>query len=344
MANKRCPTTRLEGSSKKQRLESKKTKASSSNEAPSPPASLAVNGISKESWEALEASQDNIPRFLFRAFGEKSGGDSRLNTRGAIIPRGFLGGKKPTNIYEIRHLRHMVEGHYIGRHVKTEFSSWAACITAARGCASHTKYIAIIDRTLLAPHVKIYHIPDLDKHVIRREADRGSHEYLAYGPISGPALHCVAYRDIENREFYSLSGRSYGTPYSLLKPEIFLNVEKRVIAAKNLASLFRPSHDQRPDIIIALTAAFSSLCYCGPYKGSSRKPDKNILTQLLIHLHDELKVVKLPSKSSKKLGLVNSRMYTREFPQLRQLVALLKSIEDGIRNDKRNKRKVARKT
>lgn len=205
-------------------------------------------------------------------------------------------------------------------------------IIVVEGCASHTKYIAIIDRTLLAPHVKIYHVPDLMKHVAHSEGPRGDHEYLAYGPIGGPALHCVAYQDIEKWGFYSLSGYSYGTPTSLFNREIFTNVDKRVIAAKNLARLFRPRHDRRPDIIIALTAAFSSLCYCGPYEGSSSQLDKNILSQLLIHLHHELRIFKLRSMSSKELGLVNGRMYTTRFLQLQQLVALLQSIEDGIRN------------
>ena len=81
---------------------------------------------------SLIASQEKLPRFLFRAFGARSGGDYRLNTQYRITPRGFLRGKKPTNIYNISNLGNMVERHYRGQSVSTEFSSWAACIEIAR--------------------------------------------------------------------------------------------------------------------------------------------------------------------------------------------------------------------
>ncbi|KAI1086308.1 hypothetical protein F5B19DRAFT_479746 [Rostrohypoxylon terebratum] len=96
-----------------------------------------ASGISEESRKALEDSQESLPRFLFRAFGRRSGGDSRLNTPSRIIPRGFLGGKTPTDIYDIPNLKYMVDCHYRGGRIDTEFSSWAACITVA--CKFHVE-------------------------------------------------------------------------------------------------------------------------------------------------------------------------------------------------------------
>ncbi|KAI1205493.1 uncharacterized protein F4807DRAFT_471038 [Annulohypoxylon truncatum] len=303
---------------------------------PKPPSNLAMNGLSKEDWKALEASQEKLPRFLFRAFGRKSGGNARLNKVTGIVPRGFLKGKKPTNIYDIPYLHGMICNHYQGgRRYNTEFSSWAACITIAIFTVNYgtcKEYVAIIDRTLLAPHVKIYHVPDLFENIGPKRCCRGFHEYLAYGPINGPALHCVSYRDIINNGYHSVAGHSYQI-HSFSRP-IFENVDNRVTTAKKLASLFRPSHDKRPDIIIALTAAFASLSFCGPGTTSSGIVNKELLESLLYYLHDELNTIKSPPAGYKQLALVNSNMYTYGFPQLQQMVALLGSIEDEIRNYK----------
>ncbi|KAI1088288.1 hypothetical protein F5B19DRAFT_472196 [Rostrohypoxylon terebratum] len=127
--------------------------------------------------------------------------------------------------------------------------------------------------------------------------------------------------------YYSLAGRSYGISPSLFNPKIFGDMNERVPTAKKLASLFRPIHDPRPDIIIiALTAAFSCLCPHSP----GTLPE--IYNLLLIHLHDELDFVQLPLASSGTLGLVNTRMYTRQPAQLKQLVSLLQWIEADIRS------------
>ncbi|KAI1387979.1 uncharacterized protein F4822DRAFT_430729 [Hypoxylon trugodes] len=225
-----------------------------------PPTTLLDIGISIEDWKMLEESQKNLPRFLFRAFGSKSGGDPRLNTRSGIIPRGFLDSKTPTNMYENRHLWYIIDRHLGGVDINTDFSSWASCITMALKYANIASYVAIIDVTLLAPHVKIYHVLDLYR--VKLAKDEYPQEYLAYGPISGPAFHCVNMEDIKNTAYYSLAGRSYGTD-GYFDGDIYEDPGKRVATAKKLASLFRPNHDKRPDIIIALTAAFSSLPYCG---------------------------------------------------------------------------------
>ncbi|KAI2468655.1 hypothetical protein F4781DRAFT_432178 [Annulohypoxylon bovei var. microspora] len=288
------------------------------------PATLAAHGLSKKDWEALEASQNELPRFLFRAFGAKSGGNARLNTKTGIIPRGFLGGEKPTHMYDIFNLRDMIASHLCGYHVNTHFSSWAACITIAMADGADMEYIGIIDRTLLDPHVKIYRVPDLAKAGLFGSSIFHS-EYLAYGPISGPAFHCVAHSKITSRGYYSLAGRSFGV--DSFDMSIYADMDKRVAAAKKLASLFRPSRDKRPDIIIALTAAFSTLSYCGFDTGEGNELNKKLLEKLIAHLHNELKAFKSSSEDYKNAALVNSNMYTAKYPQLQQLVLQLESIE-----------------
>ncbi|KAI1411051.1 hypothetical protein F5Y13DRAFT_191638 [Hypoxylon sp. FL1857] len=291
-----------------------------------PPESLAALGLSKEMWEYLEASQQNLPRFLFRAFGTYSGGDPRLNTADGITPRGFLKGKKPTNIYEIPRLGEMVQRHVTGGTIATDFSSWAPCISFALANASQHAYVGIIDVTLLAPHVKIYHVTDLVDAGIC--ADNYPYEYLAYGPINGPAFHCVAYSAAIGRDYSTLAGHAYKN--SNFDKSIYTDLDKRVSTAKKLAALFRPDRDKRPDIIVALTAAFSSLAYSGYDK--SRALNQGLYDQLIIHLSDELEDVKLPPIGSKHPGLVNHKMYTYKFPQLQQLVVLLGAIENRIKS------------
>ncbi|KAI1374467.1 hypothetical protein F4677DRAFT_447459 [Hypoxylon crocopeplum] len=293
------------------------------------PEGLGALGLSIKQWRDLEASQETLPRFLFRGFGPTSGGgiDPRLNTTTGIIPHGFLGGKKPTNIYEIRGLIKMIDGHLYGQTVTTDFSSWAACITVAMRY-SRNSHVAVIDRKLLAPHVKIYHVPNLNRAGLCLHSI--PYEYLAYGPIDGPAFHCVAYSDIIGAGFSSLSGRSYRNRN--FDDGVYRDVDKRVVAAKRLASLFRPANNQCPDMIIALTAAFASLIYAGYGRGEIL--DKELLRELVTHLRNELKVVKLPPADSKQLALVNQKMYVRRYPQLKQLVLLVASMEENIRSNK----------
>lgn len=114
-----------------------------------PPPTLTALGLSKEQWEDLEgkypsretddrkfpdiciASQEALPRFLFRGFSPSSGGDSRLNTTTRIIPHAFIGGKQPTNIYDIPRLKKNIDDHVCGRIGKSEFSSWTSWLAKA---------------------------------------------------------------------------------------------------------------------------------------------------------------------------------------------------------------------
>ncbi|KAL7621892.1 hypothetical protein AAE478_007392 [Parahypoxylon ruwenzoriense] len=221
----------------------------------------------------------------------------------------------------------MVAGHLSGRtSIKSCFSSWAACLSVATVFArgrGNRSYVAIIDTALLSPHVKIYHVPKL------REAGICHHhipvEYLAYGPINGPAFHCVAYDDIFAGNFASLAGRSYrNTSFDW---SIYGHLDKRVAAAKKLASLFCPNPKERPDIIIALTTAFSSLVHCGPVMMLAKMTlDKKLFGELIVHLAHEIKNAMVSTTGPKKPGLVNPLMY-RELPQLKQMVLLLERIE-----------------
>ncbi|KAI1134101.1 hypothetical protein F5Y05DRAFT_399686 [Hypoxylon sp. FL0543] len=218
------------------------------------------------------------------------------------------------------HLRGTIQAHLTGAYVTTIFSSWAACITLAIRFASSLGYIAIIDTNLLAPHVTVYHVPDLWK--LYPAAGVYTHEYLAdYFTLAG------------------MAGRYAGgyLPHNgvLYNDYVYKDLDKRVAAAKRLATIFRPAHDKRPDIIIALTAAFSSLrdLACLLFDaGDGKQLNESLYEKLIVHLSDELEDVKLPPPDSKTPGLVNRKMYVGKYWQLQQLVLLLGAIEDRIRS------------
>ncbi len=183
-------------------------------------------------------------------------------------------------------------------------------------------YIALIDRKLLDPHVKIYPVDDLYEAKLARVNYQD--EYLAYGPISGPAFSCVPFKAIREGGFYTLAGQSY-RHNRRFDMAVYKSLDQRIALAKTMAARFRPAHDKRPDIIIALTAAFSSMC-CAAYPISI-----DHLRHLMAHLGDEIKEMKLPPVGSEELSLANYKMKTFRYRQLSQYLDLLKGIERSVR-------------
>ncbi|KAI0378991.1 hypothetical protein F5Y04DRAFT_283361 [Hypomontagnella monticulosa] len=284
-----------------------------------PPPTLAALGLSEEQWEDLEASQEALPRFLFRGFSPSSGGDSRLNTTTRIIPHAFIGGKQPTSIYDIPQLKRNIDDHVCGRIGNSEFSSWTSWLAKAMHYArrSQRSYVAMIDRKLM-PNVKIYHVPDLyNAELVTIKKDW---EYLVYGPVSGPGLYCVAYTDIMNAGYRLLAGVSRDGTF--LKTLAFESVRAKVGVAKNLARMFC---DKYPDVVVALTAAFCCEDLCDTQNRASERSNKKLIRELIACLGDELKSL------SKEVDLVNPKMYVGPYPQLKQLVVRLQNIEGWIK-------------
>lgn len=194
--------------------------------------------------------------------------------------------------------------------------------------ASDRSYIAIIDRALLAPHVKIYRVPDLCKAglcgVARAQDYIEDHdrEYLAYGPINGPAFHCVKYEDFQN---------GYGNLYH---SQIYDEHPSRTVAkARQLAELFRPPHDERPDIIIALTVIFSCLQFDGVMdKRPNILKKEELLNTLVLYLRRELESINLPPVGNNKLALINPNMYVGTHRHLQQTVHSWRCIEEKVRS------------
>lgn len=242
----------------------------------------------------------------------------------------------------------MVDSHLRWCHnVVTEFSSWAADLswTLDQGgiyMGSGDLTIAIIDTTRLADHVKVYHTRDLKRAGI---AERSfSYEYLLYGPISGPAYHCVEWKDLPQQDIRTIRGVGATTDNSEAGNTAIDSSEpagkhhrlreEDIVAAKNFATCLRRPDDNRPDVIIAITAA--ALCV-QPRWGDSGTIDDADLALLRLHLSDELKQLQLPATDREPGCLVNPKTHKKHHPKLRQTVKLLMAIQDKVRAKDRDR-------
>ncbi|KAI0104582.1 hypothetical protein F4814DRAFT_455858 [Daldinia grandis] len=296
-------------------------------EASKKPELFAAHGLTKRDWERLEASQGRVPRFLFRCFGPKSGGNPDLNTINGIIPRGFLDGDKPTDMYMTDRLGEMIIDHIEVLETRTIFSSWSSCITNAIENASDKSYVAIIDRELLAPHVKVYRVLDLceaglcGSSGVENYAEDYDLEYLAYGPINGPGFHCVKYEDFRIRHEDLYYRRIYDEDPC-----------RTVAKARQLAGLFRPAHDERPDIVIALTVLFLCLHFDGVKDERVRILEDGLLDAVVLCLRRELQSISLPPVNCGPFPLICPEMYTGPHRHLQQTVHLWRCIEGKVRS------------
>ncbi|RYP43424.1 hypothetical protein DL768_009939 [Monosporascus sp. mg162] len=158
-------------------------------------------------------------------------------------------------------------------------------------------FIAIINMTLLVPHVKVYYTPELHAAGISDAAY--CYEYLVYGPIGFPTYHCVELVDMSKQNFEVIRG---------------LFFPKSATTSKNTATFFRRPKDGRPDIVIAMTAAF--LVLQDRWEEWEVLSDSNwVLVQT--HLAEEFKAVRLPAFRPDAAGPANPNTNTTNLPKLR---------------------------
>ncbi|KAI4670652.1 uncharacterized protein J4E88_009744 [Alternaria novae-zelandiae] len=147
--------------------------------------------------------RNRVPRYLFRAFDESSGGGREFSVINAteIIPRGYMNGRQVTGFYEKpeKELHAMVQAHFSAdEDVLTEFSSWAASLHTVL-CYAHTcsleygdVHVAVIDREKLDGEVRIWWVP----HLLDPGEYHGEHEYLAHGCIRGKGYTAVPFKNL----------------------------------------------------------------------------------------------------------------------------------------------------
>ncbi|KAI1654227.1 hypothetical protein F4813DRAFT_399147, partial [Daldinia decipiens] len=268
--------------------------------------------------------------FLFRSFCSSSGGGySYLNTTTGIIPHSFLNGETPTTIYDIYNLKQMIDGHLCGFRVRSAFSSWAADLhIAIRFLRDQSGYIAIIDTKILMDYVKIYHVKALfDAGLASGLYD---HEYLVYGPITGPAYHCVKYLDITRVGLYLTSMgaclRSIPNAFTPVSTLSEGDMSRLMIQVREVALLFRRPGDSQLDAVIAVAAII-----IGDLFGITSSRDiEYFYYSMLRYFPHELQVFQSSTVTSifGRPRLVNPKTYTTpEYPQLKHAINALRALE-----------------
>lgn len=267
------------------------------------------------------ARQSSLPRFFFRGFDANSGGgfDPRLNSKEGIVPHGFLGGLRPTNMYTIPALSTMINAHLRESHsIQSRFSSWSAHLPTAIGFAGDgpTSHIAILDTRLMEDHVEVHHSVDMRK--ARLTCEEYDDEWLAYGPITGTAFRCVHVRDITKIGFHNLFGG-----YGFFKSWWILSNGDALPAAKKVGKLFQGDEDQTPDVVLVVTAAFLG----AHYQSRGIIFSEEIADSVAHALADELQALETPKPRSIGAFRLANPIITCERPALSFMTSLLISLE-----------------
>ncbi|KAF2433368.1 hypothetical protein EJ08DRAFT_76677 [Tothia fuscella] len=166
--------------------------------------------ISPQTQHDLESSRQRIPRYLFRASSDASGGgEAGLNDAAGVVPHAFLGDSNGHDtIYTIPSLSSMTKSHLKGdKSIRSEFSSWGASILMVLAlCHGMTKEkqgdvcFAVLDVKLLPDPIAVYHA--LALYYAGLSLYPYDHEYLVHGEIEGSFYTCVKFLDLVNSGLY----------------------------------------------------------------------------------------------------------------------------------------------
>jgi len=170
-------------------------------------------------YTAIKAAGKDVPRYLFRTWSPRSGGNSALNTATQITPLAFLNKKGPESIFNIKpsKLQAVIDSHLNGGHDPTFFSSWSDSIAYAlsMGHFVEASHLAIVDTTRLPLRNNIHWCGSLHLQQFCRAACYPE-EYHIFGIITGEA-----YKAVRIDQGTALSVGSAPMPH----PYYFQNVE-----------------------------------------------------------------------------------------------------------------------
>lgn len=283
--------------------------------------------------------QERIPRFLFRGWKPASGGNSELNTTSGVTPHAFYGSDKEPHdkfISEIPtdKIKSEVNGHLVGRRVKSHFSSWAADLQTALFYAGVGKdaHLAIFDTSLRRQHNEIYHVPAL--HEIGLSSDLFAHEYLVFGPVESEAYTCVSVKQLRN----------HGMNMTVRCPSGTSEVtENDLIHAQKIAHMFRSIGGAIcPDLLLTVCAAELSRLF-HPSQGHDYSPgwSQRDNRMILTLLSDSMRAA---ARQPCRTSLVNPKTYVDGFPQLKAMVDILMTIELGVGRMKSEKSETSKES
>lgn len=277
----------------------------------------------------LGRRNENVPRFLFRAYHAGSGGGPTLSTNNvtSIIPHAFMNNRQSRPFYNIleEHLCEMAYAHYDGgQEPLSGFSSWAASlhlvINYALSCGDDS-FIAAMDTHKLDQQVLVWHVPHL--------IPEGNHEYLAHGIISGRGYTAVSLQAILDHGFTNLypefSGQCYGFGEELRDwmfcqpPKSWSSTELNQIQI--IARLFGELYEPVATALVCLRPQ----PWLNRDKGSDcRTPNVKELSHILINFDINTAQSWLRPRVPHWCG--RGAVDTTDFPDVRQWIDLLRAI------------------
>ncbi|CAD0086193.1 unnamed protein product [Aureobasidium vineae] len=153
--------------------------------------------------QRAEASK-NVPKYLFRMWDARSGGNSKLNTTKAVTPLAFASSKGHNSVYDMTRTEFITNTslHLTGcDSVVTEFSSWShspyfAFYFTMQRSSSGTFHVAIMDTEELAKSNPAFHVPALGKIFGKSYGYVYEEEYLVHGVIEGQFYKAVPYNQL----------------------------------------------------------------------------------------------------------------------------------------------------
>lgn len=207
----------------------------------------------------IDAAWKTIPRFLFRIWTEKSGGNARLNTTKAITPAAFLDSARPPKKFEEVPIYGLQTT--AGLHVRnkpwayTFYSSWSqslgfilswATSNSSPAALHHSsRHISILDTSLISKDNVILSFPTMRKHLGADLPEFSfSLEFLIYGVVEGPGYCAVPFDDWLQagiQTFIPRSGlRGFGYPDPYSPGNVVTNPisKDKIEIAKHVANLY----------------------------------------------------------------------------------------------------------
>jgi len=285
---------------------------------------LPVGSMDEYTKRKLQQAMLRTPRYLSRAWRNSdmpSGGYIILNTRDAITPLAYDKRRNcgKTNIFD--HSRHslstMAVGHLQGStRIATEFSSWGASLQIAFNLADHDPdaYISVIDTRKLSKRNVVLHVPSLSFLDGNMQYDW---EYLAHGPIKGPALSVVpfkAFNDIGLLKHFGHHSLPGATACSSKNFPAITRAE--VKQARKVADQYAPN------FTVAVTLAILCLKQrCGDFWDCGNIKNLQVIA-------DSLQDCNIPQHWCRDQSILTDIAYTHGYGELKQMIHLLHALVD----------------
>lgn len=211
--------------------------------------------------DRVQEASKKVPRFLFRAWSNSSGGDSRLNTVDAITPRAFLHDKGPKYFYDISQSRILgfAREHYRGEHVSTPYSSWTQSLQVALdlsylGDVPEHAHIGILDTARLDPANVVLHVGDFAGVCQARGQRTDNQEFLAFGVIKGECYKAVPCREFLACQTYSpYAGLQQPTMEGVIKIAQLFGKDMELAMAASLTTLPGTHYGDRQTLLAQLS-------------------------------------------------------------------------------------------